>query len=44
MSGRTIPWASPGAQYRAHKEAIWAAIGRVLDSGVYVLGEEVERF
>jgi dTDP-4-amino-4,6-dideoxygalactose transaminase len=39
-----IPWASPGAQYRAHKEAIWTAIGRVLDSGVYVLGGEVERF
>jgi dTDP-4-amino-4,6-dideoxygalactose transaminase len=39
-----IPWASPRAQYRAHKEAIEAAIGRVLASGNYVLGEEVDRF
>jgi dTDP-4-amino-4,6-dideoxygalactose transaminase len=39
-----IPWASPAAQYRAHKNAIEAAIARVLDSGAYVLGSEVENF
>lgn len=39
-----IPWASPGAQYRAHKATIDAAIGRVLDSGTYVLGSEVKSF
>lgn len=39
-----IPWASPVAQYRAHKATIDAAIGRVLDSGTYVLGGEVKSF
>jgi dTDP-4-amino-4,6-dideoxygalactose transaminase len=39
-----IPWASPVSQYRAHKGAIEAAITRVLDSGAYVLGSEVENF
>lgn len=39
-----IPWASPAAQYRAHRDAISAAITRVLDSGTYVLGKEVESF
>jgi dTDP-4-amino-4,6-dideoxygalactose transaminase len=39
-----IPWASPAAQYRAHKDAIQAAITRVLDGGAYVLGSEVECF
>jgi len=39
-----IRWASPAAQYRAHKNAIEAAITRVLDSGTYVLGSEVESF
>ena len=39
-----IPWAFPAAQYRAHKDAIEAAITRVLDSGAYVLGSEVESF
>jgi dTDP-4-amino-4,6-dideoxygalactose transaminase len=39
-----IPWTSPLAQYRAHQEAIRAAITRVLDSGGYILGEEVESF
>jgi dTDP-4-amino-4,6-dideoxygalactose transaminase len=40
----TIPWASPAAQYRAHQADIKAAIARVLDSGFFVLGEEVESF
>ena len=35
-----IPLASPLAQYRAHKNAIQAAIARVLESGTYILGEE----
>jgi dTDP-4-amino-4,6-dideoxygalactose transaminase len=39
-----MTWASPAAQYRAHKNAIEAAITRVLDSGAYVLGSEVESF
>jgi dTDP-4-amino-4,6-dideoxygalactose transaminase len=39
-----IPWASPAAQYRAHQAEIKAAIARVLDSGFFVLGEEVEAF
>ncbi|HZC58212.1 MAG TPA: DegT/DnrJ/EryC1/StrS family aminotransferase [Xanthobacteraceae bacterium] len=39
-----IPWASPAAQYRAHQKAIQTAIARVLDSGFFVLGEEVESF
>jgi dTDP-4-amino-4,6-dideoxygalactose transaminase len=39
-----IRWASPAAQYHAHKDAIQAAIMRVLDSGAYVLGNEVEIF
>jgi dTDP-4-amino-4,6-dideoxygalactose transaminase len=39
-----IPSASPAAQYRAQKPAIEAAIARVLNSGAYILGPEVERF
>ena len=39
-----IHWASPLAQYRAHQDAIQAAIARVLDSGAYILGEEVGSF
>lgn len=36
--------ANPGANYRAHKEEIDAAVQRVLDSGWYILGEEVAVF
>jgi dTDP-4-amino-4,6-dideoxygalactose transaminase len=39
-----ISWASPGAQYLAHRDEIQAAISRVLESGLYILGEEVESF
>jgi len=39
-----IPVASPLAQARSHRVAIDAALARVLDSGAYVLGEEVESF
>lgn len=40
----TIPQADPGANYLAHKEAIDAAVARVLASKRYVLGPEVEAF
>lgn len=36
--------ANPKASYLAHKFEIDAAIQRVLDSGVYILGEEVSAF
>lgn len=39
-----IPWASPLAQYRAHRSAVQTAITRVLEGGTYILGEEVESF
>lgn len=39
-----IPWTSPLAQYRAHENAIRAAVTRVLVSGTYSLGDEVESF
>lgn len=39
-----IPCASPLAQYRAHKDAIQAAVLRVLDGGSYILGNEVAAF
>jgi dTDP-4-amino-4,6-dideoxygalactose transaminase len=39
-----IPWAFPLAQYRAHQAPIQSAINRVLDSGTYILGAEVESF
>jgi len=40
----SIPIASPKAQYLAHKDEIDEAVARVLDSGWYVLGEEVTSF
>lgn len=39
-----VPLALPLAQYRAHEKDMRAAIARVLDSGSYILGEEVESF
>lgn len=39
-----IPCADPKAQYLAHKDAIDAAMRRVLDGGRYILGEEVAAF
>ena len=35
---------NPGAQYRAHKAEVDAAIQRVLNNGWFVLGQEVEKF
>lgn len=39
-----IPCANPRAQYLAHRQAIEAAVRRVLDGGAYILGEEVAAF
>jgi dTDP-4-amino-4,6-dideoxygalactose transaminase len=39
-----IPQADPGSGYRAHKEAIDAAIQRVLDSNRFILGQEGHEF
>ena len=39
-----IPAANPGANYRVHKAEIDAAVLKVLESGWYVMGEEVEQF
>ena len=40
----TLPQTDPKANYLAHQVAIDAAIRRVLDSGWYILGREVEAF
>ncbi len=40
----TVPFLDVGATYREIKPSIDAAIQRVLDSGVYILGPEVEAF
>jgi dTDP-3-amino-3,4,6-trideoxy-alpha-D-glucose transaminase len=40
----TIPFNDLRAQYLAHKAEIDAAVGRVLDSGWYILGREVSAF
>jgi len=39
-----IPCANPKAQYLSYKDEINEAISRVLDSGWYILGKEVELF
>jgi dTDP-4-amino-4,6-dideoxygalactose transaminase len=44
MSAIIVPQANPGAGYRAHKQAIDAAVSRALDSGWYVLGQEGRAF
>ncbi len=36
--------ANPGANYRAHRDEIDQAVHRVLDGGMYILGDEVARF
>ncbi|HOG45616.1 MAG TPA: DegT/DnrJ/EryC1/StrS family aminotransferase [Anaerolineae bacterium] len=40
----TIPWANPQAAYVAYQVEIDAALRRVLQSGCYILGPEVEAF
>ena len=44
MTAAPIPQTDPRAGYRAQKAEIDAAIARVLDSGQYILGREVESF
>jgi dTDP-4-amino-4,6-dideoxygalactose transaminase len=45
MSGSaSIPQANPGAGYRALQHEIDAAVARVLQSGWYILGQEVRAF
>ena len=44
MTAAPIPQTDPRAGYRAQKAEIDAAITRVLDSGQYILGREVEGF
>lgn len=45
MSARmTVPLSDPKAGYLAHREAIDAGLRRVLESGWYILGKEVEAF
>jgi dTDP-4-amino-4,6-dideoxygalactose transaminase len=39
-----IPSANPGANYLTHKTEIDAAVMKALESGWYVMGEEVEQF
>ena len=39
-----IPCANPKAQYLAHKQEIDDAVRRVLESGWYILGDEVRAF
>ena len=39
-----IPFADPLASYQAHKKEINLSIKRVLDSGWYVLGNEIDAF
>lgn len=39
-----IPFASPIAQYRTHKAAIDVAVKRVIESGKYILDQEVVAF
>jgi dTDP-4-amino-4,6-dideoxygalactose transaminase len=40
----SVPQANPGAGYRALKQEIDAAVARVLESGWYILGQEVRAF
>jgi dTDP-4-amino-4,6-dideoxygalactose transaminase len=39
-----IPCANPRAQYLSYQDEIESAIQRVLDSGSYILGQEVDQF
>jgi len=41
---KTIPVANPGASYHAHKDELDRAVARVLASGWYIMGHEVQQF
>ena len=43
-SGDHVPQANPGAGYRALQAEIDAAVARALQSGWYILGQEVRAF
>src|SRR5438093_10326929 len=40
----TVPFLDLRAQYEAHRQALDAAISRVIGSASFILGSEVERF
>jgi dTDP-4-amino-4,6-dideoxygalactose transaminase len=40
----TIPQMCPGAFFEEHRDEVMAAVARVVDSGWYILGREVEAF
>ena len=44
MKTRVILPANPAANYRAHQHEIDQAVHRVMDAGMYILGDEVARF
>jgi dTDP-4-amino-4,6-dideoxygalactose transaminase len=44
LSLKNIPQTDPGASYRKHRLDIQKAVRRVLESGWYILGKEVEAF
>lgn len=44
MTSEQLPVADPRAQFLAHEEAIRSAVNRVLESGRYILGNEVAAF
>jgi dTDP-4-amino-4,6-dideoxygalactose transaminase len=44
LRSAAVPQASPGHEYRDNRIEIDEAIARVLDSGLYILGREVEAF
>src|ERR1700733_13977011 len=41
---QNIPQMSPGAFFEEHRDEVMAAMARVVDSGWYILGREVEAF
>lgn len=41
---KAIPQTDPGASYRKHRPAIQKAVRKVLESGWYILGQEVKAF
>lgn len=41
---KAIPQTDPGASFRKHRPAIQKAVRKVLESGWYILGQEVEAF
>ena len=44
MQRESIPLADPGAQMRLYEKSVRSAFDRVLTSGRYILGNEVQAF